>query len=226
MNFYRFNRHAQRDAVEWDEVGPEFHSTRCPVNPEDHLNMVRIGTFRVVLPRQKVPDITKTWYSEFLLQDHVVEIFEKAGLTGYSLGPVEARFKRGEWGAPPHLQELKVHGFGGIASPRSGVHVVEERCEACGYMAWTHYTQAEYLIDETQWDGSDFFMVWPYPNLVFVTERVKEVLRAHKLKGADCLPLATMNENLWSNLLRASRLSNNLPQPKAHEMAVKFNLPE
>jgi hypothetical protein len=40
------------------------------------------------------------------------------------------------------------------------------------------------LLDQNQWDGSDFFMVWPYPKFIFITARVAEFIKKYKLTGA------------------------------------------
>jgi hypothetical protein len=38
------------------------------------------------------------------------------------------------------------------------------------------------IIDAKQWDGSDFFIVWPLPNYWWVTSKAAMLLQRHKLK--------------------------------------------
>ena len=39
------------------------------------------------------------------------------------------------------------------------------------------------LIDEDQWTGEDFFIVWPMPGYIFVMQRVVEVFQAANVKS-------------------------------------------
>ena len=39
------------------------------------------------------------------------------------------------------------------------------------------------LIDASKWDGSDFFMVWPLPLFIFVTDRVVRAIHDSRLTG-------------------------------------------
>ena len=44
-------------------------------------------------------------------------------------------------------------------------------------------------MERSQWDGSDFFIVWPLPNYFLVTSKVAEVLASNKLKRCQVIPL-------------------------------------
>ncbi len=44
------------------------------------------------------------------------------------------------------------------------------------------------LVDEAQWDGSDFFTVNGYPKHILVTERVKDLIIAHRLTNCVLIP--------------------------------------
>ena len=50
-------------------------------------------------------------------------------------------------------------------------------------MNYSDFTNPEFLIDESQWDGSDFFMVWPLPRFIFVSNRGPRLICRHELTG-------------------------------------------
>ena len=76
----------------------------------------------------------------------------------------------------PKLWEIKVTGKGGDADPKSGIKLIPESvCEACGLKDYTKFTDG-IIVDENNWDGSDFFTVNGYPMFFLVTERVKDFI--------------------------------------------------
>jgi hypothetical protein len=50
-------------------------------------------------------------------------------------------------------------------------------------VGYTPFTDPTSLIDVDQWDGTDFFMVWPLTQYVFTTSRVARVLHDHGFSG-------------------------------------------
>lgn len=81
------------------------------------------------------------------------------------------------------MWELVRTGWGGLAKPASGIERIRF-CEVCRSVRYSGIKDASQLIDENKWDGSDFFMVWPMPTHVFVTDRVVQLIRKEKLSGA------------------------------------------
>lgn len=162
------------------EVGLE--TIVCPENALHQRAGRRLSDLSVVLPRLPVEDIVWTYYSECLIQNRVVELFRRLGFTGYELRPVRARFNQPSKGAPPELWELWVTGWGGMAPPESGVKVVDH-CKVCKSTIYSSCPTLAQAFDETQWDGSDFFFVWPLPGFVWVTDRVARAIRESRLKG-------------------------------------------
>jgi hypothetical protein len=109
---------------------------------------------------------------------------ESARLTGYWTRPAKARLKR--TGEPVPIRQLRVRGWGGVAPIESGIRL-EERCPACPHTHYSPLTGPRWLIDPRNWDGSDFFIIWPLPAFVFVTKRVRQVFDDHGFKGAEFL---------------------------------------
>ena len=163
-----------------DEVDTE--QIICPLTRDHMRGGKRITDLSVTLPRYRVQDFVWTWGSECLIQDRVLELFRENRFSGFEVKPVRARYRRAGEGEPPRLWELAVTGWGGVAPALSGIKLVEE-CRSCGYLGYSSWTNAGGLLDPSEWDGSDIFMVWPLPRYIFVTDRVAQVARRHKLSG-------------------------------------------
>src|SRR5439155_13113173 len=97
--------------------------------------------------------------------------------------PVTARFRKKCPERPPKLRELVIVGWAGVAPPESGIRVIET-CSSCGLLHYSCFDNSLRLINESQWDGTDFFMVWPLPRFIFVTDRVKKTIEEKGWRGA------------------------------------------
>jgi len=175
--------------AEWaDSVRLE--SVICSVHPGHRRAGRRLTDLTIILPSPRVGDFVWTWYSDCLVTDRVLELFRQAGFSGFEVRPVTVeRVKRlGKEGLEdiPRLWELVVTGRGGDARPESGIRVIY-RCEACGLVEYSSYRNG-ILVDEDQWDGSDFFTVNGYPKFILVTERVKDLIIAHRLTNCALIP--------------------------------------
>jgi hypothetical protein len=173
------------------------------------------------LPDGDVEDFVWTWYSECLVQDRTLELLRSSGLTGFELKPVKARFKKST-GRPPRLWEMVVTGWAGMAKPESGIHLDESKsCPACGHLRYTGLINARQLIDETEWDGSDFFMVWPIPRFIFVSEAVVRLFRERGLTGVEVVPVAKLES---MDGFAPGRLSYYMPEPRARAIGEPLGI--
>jgi hypothetical protein len=152
-----------------------------------------------------------------------VELFRASGLTGFGVRPVKARYKRADV-EPPCLWELVVTGWAGMAPPESGVRLIED-CPACGLKVYSAWTNPERLIAPSQWDGSDFFMVWPLPMDIFVTEHVAQVIGEKRLSGGVLEPFEDITFPLEVvPKLSPGRLSYHMPEPRARELGEPLGI--
>ncbi len=180
------------DAIVGEEIIP------CPLDPgHPGIGWYRINDLVAKLRSPKVRDVMNTWHSDYIITDRVATMFKEQGFTGYELRHVDVklpqtdRFRRV---IPPVLWELKATGWGGIAPESSGIKLVTI-CPGCCYTHYTALLHPEHLIDESQWDGSDFFFVWPMPGFIFITERVKDYVKEKRLKGVDIIPVEKLKSN-------------------------------
>jgi hypothetical protein len=183
-----------QDAIVEGEVIP------CPLDPgHPGTGGIRINDLVVILRSPKVRDISSTWHNDYLITDQAALLFKKQGFTGYTLRQVEVKLPRTDryrGVQPPVLWEFKVTGWGGFAPESSGIKLVTV-CPGCCYTHYTSFSDPEKLIDESQWDGSDFFFIWPTPHLIFITERVKGVAEANKLSGVEIITLDRLKGDKW-----------------------------
>lgn len=123
-----------------------------------------------------------------LIQDTVLDLFQNAGLTGFEVLPVDARYLFPTPKPIPKVWQLNVTGWGGVARLDSGIHRVPDP-EDLGRLIYSNCTNQEMLIDRTQWDGSDFFTVWPLPAYWWITPRVVHLFQDYGLKKYALTPL-------------------------------------
>jgi hypothetical protein len=181
-----------RDPIaDWDD-GVEYEIIKCPASPGHQRGGKRIGQLRITLATRAVPDLVWTWLPGLLITDEVRELFEKHHLTGFELEPAVARYQSDDAEtSPPRLWEFRTTGWGGVAAEDSGVELIS-RTACCGHLKYSAFRDPKRLIDESQWDGSDFFMVWPLPAFHFVSERAAEIILENELTGARLLDLEDM----------------------------------
>lgn len=78
-------------------------------------------------------------------------------------------------------------GKGGDVTQISEIEI-KTKCDVCNHITYSSYENG-LKIDESQWDGSDFFTVWPLPRFILVTERVKKFIEEHKLRNVKFTPI-------------------------------------
>lgn len=216
---------SMRKCAEWDHDVMDLEQVLCPLNPGHRRGGKRLTDLSVTLPSGIVQDIVWTWYSECLIQDHVLDLFRRENFTGFEVKPVEARFKNGS-DHPPKLWELIVTGWAGLARPESGIKRVQY-CEACQHVRYSGIKDARYLIDKAQWDGSDIFMVWPMPKYVFVTKKVADFVRGHGFTGVVLIPTHELRQNpALIDGYGPGRLSCSMPEARARELGAASGIAE
>lgn len=217
--FWSFQEPFNSRGLNWAEYlgGP---IEECPAG---HRLSRRVKDLIVEINGKRLPDIAWAGPGECIIQDHVLQMFQKEGFTGFEVRPVHARRRsRGkstDTSPLPKLWELVITGWGGIGTPESGVQLLE-KCE-CSFMKYKVFDDPLKLIDESQWDGSDFFMVWPMPLYKFVTDRVAQFIRSNKLKGVELVALADMKG--WGTTSIAG-LRYFMPEGRAREIGEPLGI--
>jgi len=167
-----------------------FRTQLCERNPDHTRRQIRRTPLRLEFRGVGLTDFLWTSYSEAIVGEDVVRVFAEWGMDGCEFVPVELENTMGDPIAAD-LYELRVTGWGGMASVESGVRVLKE-CPHCKRRVFSGYTDPSQLVDLDAWDGSDIFTVWPLPRYLLATESVKELLAARQLTGVKAVPVAKL----------------------------------
>ena len=60
----------------------------------------------------------------------------------------------------------------------------KNHCTVCGSYVWSRQNVGESALDHGSWDGADLCCLTDFPNFVICTQRVINLVRAYKFKGA------------------------------------------
>lgn len=212
-----------RFTVDWDKA-VQLEQILCQENPNHRRGGKRTTNLSVVLPKRQTFGVMWTWGSECLIQQRTLDAFQQQGFSGFQVKPVKARFKRAVSAEPPRFWELAVTGWAGLAAPESGIRLDEaESCLSCGSLKYTRATDYSRLIDEKNWDGSDFFIVWPLPKFIFVTDRVRDFVQKNDIRFTqfarpeDLQPKTAVDQRLHFGF-SPGRLSHWMPEERAHQL--------
>jgi hypothetical protein len=204
--------------AEWHEYPIE--TFPCPITSAHSEGGRRLGPIHFDVKHNRRDELM-IWGNGLAVHDRIVEGFEREGFTGYRLKPATVRFRDGSISTEYH--EFIVTGWAGVASPESGVRVIES-CPACLWKNYSPITDFEKVIDWSQWTGEDFFIVWPMTQYKLCTERVAQWLLGSKVKSFRL-------EKEFAQLVRRpiiaklefhrGRLSSFLPE----DLAIKYGRP-
>jgi hypothetical protein len=176
-------------------AGNDWEEIKCPISPGHQRAGERITDLRIELPSSKVPNLMRTQLHDWIITEKTATLFEEAGFIGYRLRPVTVvKVGKGNRKDVPELWEFIVMGKGGEAALKSGIRVRYE-CTVCDLKRYTDFRNGLF-IDEYQWDGSDFFTVWPLPKYIIVTERVKNFIEQRNLSNCRLIPTEELMGNV------------------------------
>ena len=210
-----------REQANWDD-GMDWERIVCPVNPGHQRAGKRITDLHIVVPSHGISDFIRTPVLSYcVIRDQVMRLFRKEGITGFVVKPVKVQCSRTDE-APPILWELVVTGWAGMAKPASGVRLDESAsCRECGHLRYKGLCNPKELIDGSQWDGSDFFMVWPLPKYIFVTNRVVTIIRDHRLTGFHPAPVSELRK---TDGFTPGRLHYYMPEDRARQLGEPLGI--
>lgn len=222
--FFHFGtEHSNADLAEWRQEEVELESIRCPLHSGHERGGRRLTNLSVTLPGEAIDDVMWTWQSECLITDRVLKIFRAEALTGFEVKGVKAAFKQSNR-KPPRLWELIITGWAGIAPAESGIRLLE-RCEACSRTVYSTWTTPDRLVNVSEWDGSDFFLVWPLPKYIFATGRVADAVRNYSLSGVSLEPIEKLvSPTSVIPRLSPGRLSYYMPDQRAFDLGASLGI--
>ncbi len=194
----------------------------CPQDPDHQRPGKRIRDLSVEFPLEALADeMSWTGDSDCLARQSLSSLFRLSGITGFETRPIEVTL--GGIPIDHDQEELVTVGWGGIATPGSGVKLDDnESCLACGHLVYTGVQDWSNLIDFDQWDGSDIFIVWPLPRFILVTDKVAKLLTDNKISELTLTPLRAMEPQ--EDELSPGRVGYWLSEEKMRSVSVPSDI--
>jgi hypothetical protein len=193
---------------------------KCSREPGHQRGGKRLTALSVFLPREFQGDFLWTWHTDCLISRRALHVLAEHDLTGFEAKPAVTRLKVAGT-QPPEFLEFRAVGWGGVAPEESGIKLTEY-CESCGHSEYSTFTHPEKLIDQSQWDGSDFFIVWPLPKFIFVSQRARDVITKERLSGAAVEPVENLKRGTVISI-SPGKLEYWFPPKKVGEIKAKYD---
>lgn len=164
-------REWQRRRVEW--------AAALHVEPEVLEPSTKFGPPHGDVRRKTKEDVIHASPGDVWVQERVKVAIEEAAFTGVQF--VEVVLNKKDC---PRLWELEVHGHGFQPG-----YTVESRqaCQQCGRDSSSN--PRELAVDVLRWDGSDFFDLDGNPNMMIVTERVRDLFVRERFSNCAFYPV-------------------------------------
>jgi len=171
--------------------GMEMEIALCPLNegqPSQHAMRQRWRRpLKIVAPVQRMTDFEWTVYRDIIIEEDIVDSLKSADFSGVKFQGVEL-FTTTKTPLGRRAFELTAVGWGGMARADSGIHVVKE-CPFCKRRVYSGFKDPERLFSSEEWDGSDFFVIWPMPKYVFITRKVVDYMLKSGYSGVLVKPI-------------------------------------
>lgn len=159
----------------------DWESVVCAKDPGHQRAGRRLTELFLDVVSWNVVDFSRTMLSDVVITDHALQVLRESELTGFEVRPTQIkRLPNGVNRSDlPKLWEFIATGKGGPAHASSGI-VELWRCNTCGLVRYSAFEHG-ILVDESTYDGSDFFTVSEYPKYVLASERAKAVVEKARL---------------------------------------------
>ena len=132
---------------------------------------------------------------DFICSAKVIDLFHEEGISG--LGEVETVtvLRDRKRMSPDESAYVRAPIIGRVSLDLPTMKLKKKNlCPSCGQFDWSR--QRIYTIpaalDMDTWSGHDLCRVGDFPAMTVCSERVAEVIRKHKLTGAEMRPIADM----------------------------------
>lgn len=121
------------------------------------------------------------------ISDALLTTFLEEGITGFEAVEADVRLAFPHDPSQSKYWQLVTTGWGGVASPRSGIEELEQG--RFGQRKYSPCSDPRLILDPSQYDGSDLFLVWPLPWKIWVSPRLSRLLAERRVKhfGLDAI---------------------------------------
>ncbi len=198
----------------------------APAMIEGHKHLVLTeAPIKIHIPRKSMNwDIVWAWtgYQGYcLISPRFQQMLEELNATGYVLRETNVKLGFEHSPADREYKQLIVTGWGGFASKKSGIRPIDSEL---GKHCFARCRKPELILDEEQWDGTDFFRVWP--DFTFITQRVADLIIKQKLKHVNLTEAAKMSFYPYNRKVGfvASPLRLIFPEDRAKEIGEPLGI--
>ncbi len=167
-------------------------SKRLLINETYEHKYLRTSPIRVNVRKGAYGDILAVSLpTVFLISDRLLKMLVEIRATGYEAIPADVKLLFPHHRNDAVFWQLVVTGWGGVASPSSGISKLDDRM--FGKEKYTHCIDPSKIVDRTAWDGSDFFLVWPMPFDTWVSPRIIDLLVRERIRHYVVTPAKNIN---------------------------------
>ena len=126
--------------------------------------------------------------TNFFVTDALKIAMEQSKISGVEYFPAYASPTAKHAVNTERYWQLLAAGWGGVI-PQEGMQCSEEHAGK-RYRRYSGISNNLPFFEPTEWDGSDFFRVWPIPSDLFVTKNVAELFQEWKIEDVDFISLS------------------------------------
>ena len=160
----------------------------CSFDPSHNILERWERPLEVIAPVRPFTDFEWTVYGDLIVTNDVKTVLIEAGFTGVRFRQVNF-FSSSKSPFGRDSVELEVIGWGGRARKESGIEILEE-CPGCRRREYLGYEHPSMLFNASEWDGSDVFMIWPMPRVIFITDTVRRSILNWKFSGVKFVEIS------------------------------------
>ena len=174
--------------------GMKLDTVLCAHDPRHTTRHRWNKPLKVVGPVIPGTDFEWTVYLDLIVNREIVESLKNMGFSGMRFLPVEF-YTTTQTPFGREAYELNVTGWGGTALPASGIRVLNE-CPACKRQVFSEFANPSKLFNFDEWDGSDFFIIWPMPRFIMITGRVRDHILEKGYSGVKITPVDRLQKSI------------------------------
>lgn len=131
----------------------------------------------------------------FIISKRAIDLFEENHVTGFKRGK-KVKFSN----CPEDQEYYYAEIIGRIDLHLKSMQLKKKRiCKECGKYDWSRKSLGKYILDRDSWSETDLCRLTSLPGIFICTEKVIDLIKAHKLTGFE---FASLNEadGLQTNL--------------------------
>lgn len=176
---------------------PTWQSSICPTC--GHSKFTRqVRDLSVELYGSVLCDFVWTDSPDILVRAALMDLLRNSPLTGFAFRNINVvawwqtdptTQETIDWligNTAPELFQVLVLGKGGSILLQNKPRI-ESACAICGTLIYAPLEKG-ILVDSSQWDGSDVFVMQEFPGYILVTERFLRFLTAHQVQNYIAIP--------------------------------------